>query len=58
MKTRRGRERRHFAGVLFFSIIYNFTVICNAVMSGWRAAGLTVVAGVCVALAEGLVEDT
>ena len=57
MRTRHGRERSHFIGILFFSIIYNVAVIGNAVMYGWRAAGLTVVAGVCVALAEGLMED-
>ena len=57
MRTRRGRERRHFIGVLFFSVIYNVALIGNAVMHGWRAAGLTILAGVCVALAEGLAED-
>lgn len=57
MRTRHGRERRHFGGVLFFSVIYNIALIGNAVMHGWSAAGLTVLAGICVALAEGLVED-
>lgn len=44
-------------GVLFFSVIYNVALIGNAVMHGWRAAGLTILAGVCVALAVGLMED-
>lgn len=57
MRTRRGREFRHFIGVLFFSVIYNVALIGNAVMHGWRAAGLTMLAGVCVALAAGLMED-
>lgn len=57
MRTRCGRKRRHFIGVLFFSVIYNVALIGNAVMHGWRAAGLTILAGICVALAEGLAED-
>lgn len=44
-------------GVLFFSVIYNVALIGNAVMHGWRAAGLTILAGICSALAERLVED-
>ena len=57
MRTRRGKERRCFLGVLAFSVIYNITVIGNAVMHGWRAAGLTVVAGICAVLAESLMGD-
>ena len=55
MRTRRGRERRCFLGVLFFSVIYNVTVIGNAVLYGWKAAGLIVVSGLCAVMAESLV---